>query len=156
MRTIRSVITPAFVALAILAAWGEPSQADTGTVRVLIGTSGAVLGVGNGKGTLTLHGKTYPFEVSGASIGPTLTLTISELEGRALNLHTPGDSWQLYCGRSWWCHRGRDRLRTVAKREWGYLGASRPQAGRGALGQLGSRHHYDDVTATLLLQISAD
>jgi hypothetical protein len=91
MRTFRSVITSAFVALAVLAAWGEPSQADTGTVRVLFGTSGVVLGVGNGNGTLTLHGKTHPFEVSGASIGPTLTLTISELEGRALNLHTPGD-----------------------------------------------------------------
>ena len=52
---------------------------------------GVVVGVGNGKGTLTFHGKTYPFEVSGASVGPMLALTVSELEGRAVNLRTPGD-----------------------------------------------------------------
>ena len=48
-------------------------------------------GVGNGKGTLTFHRKTYPFEVSGASFGATLALTVSELEGLALNLRTAGD-----------------------------------------------------------------
>jgi hypothetical protein len=69
----------------------SPSQADSGTVRILFGSAGVVAGVGNGKGTLTLHGKTYPFEVSGASLGATLALTVSEYEGRALNLHTPGD-----------------------------------------------------------------
>ena len=49
------------------------------------------MGAGNGKGTLTFHGKTYPFEVSGASFGATLALTVSALKGRALNLRTPGD-----------------------------------------------------------------
>jgi hypothetical protein len=44
-----------------------------------------------GKGALIFHGKTYPFEVSGASFGPTLTLAISELDGQALNLRAPGD-----------------------------------------------------------------
>ena len=42
-------------------------------------------------GTLAFHGKTYRFEVAGASLGATLALTVSELEGRALNLRTPGD-----------------------------------------------------------------
>ena len=77
-----------------LAAWTatvNPLQAETGTMRVLFGTAGVVVGVGNGKGTLTFHGKTYPFEVSGASLGATLALTVSELEGRVLNLRTPGD-----------------------------------------------------------------
>jgi hypothetical protein len=91
MRDFRSVITPAFLALAAWMAMVNPSQADTGTVRVLFGTAGIVVGAGEGKGTLTFHGKTYPFEVSGASFGATLTLTVSELEGRALNLRTPGD-----------------------------------------------------------------
>jgi hypothetical protein len=43
------------------------------------------------RGVLTFHGKTYPFEVSGASFGATLALTVSEFEGRALNLNSPGD-----------------------------------------------------------------
>jgi hypothetical protein len=75
MRDFRSVITSAFLALAAWTSTVNPSEADTGTVRVLFGTSGVVVGVGNGKGTLTFHGKTYPFEVSGVSFGPTLTLT---------------------------------------------------------------------------------
>ena len=91
MRDFRSVVTSAFVALAAWTATVNPLQAETGTVRVLFGTTGVVVGVGNGKGTLTFHGKTYPFEVSGASLGATLALTVSELEGRILNLRTPGD-----------------------------------------------------------------
>jgi hypothetical protein len=91
MRDFRSVVASAFVALAAWTATVNPLQAETGTVRVLFGTAGVILGVGNGKGTLTFHGKTYPFEVSGASLGATLALTVSELEGRVLNLRTPGD-----------------------------------------------------------------
>ena len=91
MHGFRSVITSAFMTLAAWTAMVVPSQADTGTVRVLFGTAGVVAGVGNGKGTLTFHGKTYAFEVSGASLGATLALTVSELEGRALHLRTAGD-----------------------------------------------------------------
>jgi hypothetical protein len=91
MRDFRSTVTFAFLVVAALMVTVNPLQADTGTVRVLFGTAGVVAGVGNGKGTLTFHGKTYPFEVSGASFGATLALTVSELEGRALNLRTPGD-----------------------------------------------------------------
>ena len=91
MRDFRDAIVSALLALAAWTATANPSQAETGTVRILFGTSGVVVGVGDGKGVLTFHGKTYPFEVSGASIGATLTLTVSELEGRALNLRAPGD-----------------------------------------------------------------
>jgi hypothetical protein len=91
MGDFRGVVTAVFVALAAWTATVNPLQAETGTVRVLFGTAGVVVGVGNGKGTLTFHEKTYPFEVSGASFGPTLALTVSELDGRALNLRTPGD-----------------------------------------------------------------
>ena len=87
----RSVMTSAFLVLAAWTATVNPSQADTGTVRVLFGSAGVVAGVGNGEGTLTFHGKTYPFAVSGASFGATLALSVSEFEGRALNLRTPGD-----------------------------------------------------------------
>lgn len=91
MRDIRGAMTAALLALAAWTATVDPSQADTGTVRVLFSTAGAIVGVGNGRGTLTFHGKTYPFELSGASFGPTLALTVSELEGRALKLRTAGD-----------------------------------------------------------------
>jgi hypothetical protein len=98
MRDFRSVITSAFLALAAWTATVNPSQADTGTVHVLFSTAGVVAGVGSGKGTLTFHGKTYPFGVSGASFGATLALTVAELEGRALNLRTPGDLAGNYIG----------------------------------------------------------
>lgn len=81
----------AFLVLAVGITTVNPSRANTGTVRVLFGASGVIVSVGNGEGTLTFHGKTYPFGVSGASLGPTLSLTVSELEGRALNLHAPSD-----------------------------------------------------------------
>ena len=87
----RSVMTSAFLVLAAWTATVNPSQADTGTVRVLFGAAGVVGGVGNGKGTLTFHGKTYPFEVSAVGLGATLSMTLSEYEGRALHLGTPGD-----------------------------------------------------------------
>jgi hypothetical protein len=91
MRDFHNVITFAFLTLAAWMSTVNLSQADTGTVRVVFGTAGIVAATGSGKGTLTFHGKTYPFEISGASVGATLMLTVSELEGRALNLHTPGD-----------------------------------------------------------------
>jgi hypothetical protein len=91
MRGFRSVITSAFLAVAAWTATVNPSQADTGTVHVLFGTSGVVMGVGSGWGTLRFHGKTYPFEVSGVSVGLAVALTASGLKGRALNLRTPGD-----------------------------------------------------------------
>jgi len=91
MRDFRSAITFAFLAIVAWTATVNPLQADTGTVRIVFGAAGVIAGVGNGKGTLTFHGKTFPFEVSGTSFGATLALTVSEYEGRALNLRAPGD-----------------------------------------------------------------
>jgi len=125
MRDFRVVITSTFLALAAWTATVNPSRADTGTVHVLFSTAGVVAGVGDGKGTLRIHGKTYPFGISGGSFGATLALTVTELEGRALNLRTPGwSSRHLHWGRNWWCDGGRNRSRAVAKREWGNLGGS--------------------------------
>src|SRR6476620_9392467 len=98
MRHLFSSMTYIFLTFAAWAAMGSPLLADTATLRVLFGTAGIVVGVGNGKGTLTFHGKTYPFEVSGASLGATLALTVSELEGWVLNLRTPGDLAGNYIG----------------------------------------------------------
>lgn len=98
MRDFSTAIASVFLALAAWTATVNPSQAGTGTVRILFGAAGVVMGVGHGKGTLTFHGKTYPFEVSGASFGATLALTVSEFDGRALHLRTPGDLAGNYIG----------------------------------------------------------
>jgi hypothetical protein len=98
MRDFRSVITSVFLALAAWTATVNPSRADSGTVHVLFSTAGVIAGVGDGRGTLTFHGKTYPFGVSGVSFGATLTLTVAELEGRVQNLRTPGDLAGNYVG----------------------------------------------------------
>lgn len=70
---------------------GSPSQAATGTVRILFGSTGIVVGVGGGKGTLTFQGKDYPFAVSGASLGATLSESTAVLEGRVQGLNAPED-----------------------------------------------------------------
>jgi hypothetical protein len=82
------------VALLVLGAWTatvNPSQAESGAVRIVFGTAGIVAGSGNGRGTLTFRGKMYPFQISGASLGATLALTVSEFEGQARNLRAAGD-----------------------------------------------------------------
>ena len=91
MGDFRGVIMSAFLTLAAWTATVNPSQAGTGTVRVVFSAAGVVASVGSGRGTLTFHGNTYSFTVSGASFGATLAMTVSEFQGRALNLHTPGD-----------------------------------------------------------------
>ncbi|HUN95084.1 MAG TPA: hypothetical protein VMU69_02455 [Bradyrhizobium sp.] len=91
MRDFRRVIAAAVLVLTAGTAMVGASQADTGTVRIVFGTAGIVAGSGGGKGTLIFHGKSYPFQISGASFGATLALTVSEFEGRALNLRSPAD-----------------------------------------------------------------
>jgi hypothetical protein len=91
MRDFRNAILATVLALAAWTATLNSLQADTGTVRIVFGTAGIIAGSGNGRGTLIFHGKTYSFQIAGASFGATLALTVSEFEGRALNLRAPGD-----------------------------------------------------------------
>jgi hypothetical protein len=81
--------------------WGAtptPSQADTGTLRVVFGKAGLVAAVGSGEGVLTFQGKRYGFLVAGASIGATLAASTSVLHGTALNISTPSDLAGTYTG----------------------------------------------------------
>jgi hypothetical protein len=66
-----------------------PSGADTGRVGVIFTKGGFILGVGGGEGVLILHGRHYPFTVSGMSVGFTIGASTSKLVGRALNLRGP-------------------------------------------------------------------
>jgi hypothetical protein len=91
MRNFCSATATVLVTLGLWIATANPLQADTGTVHVLFSKAGVLVAVGSGQGTLTFHGKKYPFEVSGASFGATLALTVNEFVGDALNLQDPND-----------------------------------------------------------------
>src|ERR1700750_2329683 len=74
---------------AIVAGVSTPSRADTGQVAVVFTKGGFIVGVGGGEGVLVLHGKRYPFTVSGMSVGFTVGASTSKFVGRALNLRGP-------------------------------------------------------------------
>jgi hypothetical protein len=75
--------------LAGVAGFGTSAQAETGQVTVVFTKGGFIIGVGGGEGVLVLHGKRYPFTVSGMSVGFTIGASTSRLVGRALNLRGP-------------------------------------------------------------------
>jgi hypothetical protein len=94
----RSSILCTVLTLLLWSATAAPSQADTGTLRVVFGKAGLVAAVGSGEGVLTFHGKRYGFLIAGASIGATLAASTSVLHGTALNISTPGDLAGTYTG----------------------------------------------------------
>jgi hypothetical protein len=75
--------------LASAAGYSTPSRADTGQVAVVFTKGGFIVGVGGGEGVLLLHGRRYPFTVSGMSVGFTIGASTSKLVGHALNLRGP-------------------------------------------------------------------
>jgi hypothetical protein len=72
------------------------AQADTGTVRVVFTTGGFIVGVGGGNGVLYFRGHSYPFTVSGMSVGFTIGASTAQLQGRALHLRTAADIQGTY------------------------------------------------------------
>jgi hypothetical protein len=75
--------------LVTVAGFSTPSRADTGQVAVVFTKGGFIVGVGGGEGVLVLHGKKYPFTVSGMSVGFTIGASTTKFVGRALNLRGP-------------------------------------------------------------------
>jgi hypothetical protein len=69
----------------------SPSQADTGTVRVVFTKGGLIVGVGGGDGVLYFRGHRYPFRVAGMSVGFTIGASTTQFSGQALNLKSPAD-----------------------------------------------------------------
>jgi hypothetical protein len=81
--------------------WGAtttPSQADTGTLRIVFGKAGTVAAIGAGKGILTLHGEHYAFKVAGLSIGATIGVSASVLRGTARFINAASDLAGTYTG----------------------------------------------------------
>ena len=66
-----------------------PAISDTGSVSVVFTKGGFIVGVGGGEGVLILHGKRYPFTVSGMSVGATIGASTTKLVGQALNVTGP-------------------------------------------------------------------
>jgi hypothetical protein len=69
----------------------SPSKADTGTVRVVFTKGGLIVGAGSGRGVLVFKGHRYPFRVGGMSIGFTIGVSTTNLQGQALNMRSPTD-----------------------------------------------------------------
>jgi hypothetical protein len=86
------------VALFLLTTLGiaSPSHAESGAVRVVFTKGGFIVGVGGGHGVLNFRGRTYPFTVSGMSVGFTIGASTTNLVGRALNLRSPADIQGTY------------------------------------------------------------
>ncbi|PWE78778.1 hypothetical protein XF30_20535 [Bradyrhizobium sp. SUTN9-2] len=69
-----------------------PSFAQaTGQVRVKIVKAGLLAGGGAGSGVLTYRGKTYPFSVSGVSLGITVGASVGRLDGWASGIREVSD-----------------------------------------------------------------
>jgi hypothetical protein len=98
IRRPRPSIPGAVLTLLLWSATATPSQADTGTLRIVFGKAGLVAAVGSGEGILTFHGKHHAFLVAGGSIGATVGVSTSVLRGTALNISTPGDLAGTYTG----------------------------------------------------------
>ena len=94
----RPLILYTVLTLFLWGATATSSQADTGTLRIVFGKAGLVAAVGSGEGILTFHGRHYPFQVAGGSIGATLGVSTTVLRGTALNISTPGDLAGTYTG----------------------------------------------------------
>jgi hypothetical protein len=69
----------------------SPSRADTGTVRVVFTKGGFIVGVGGGEGVLHFRGRSYPFTVSGMSVGFTIGASTTQMSGHALHLRNASD-----------------------------------------------------------------
>ena len=83
----------AVLVLAIgVAAPARPSFAQAaGQVRAKFVKAGLLVGGGAGRGVLTYRGKTYPFKITGLSLGITAGVTVGRLDGWASDIRDVGD-----------------------------------------------------------------
>lgn len=81
----------AVLGLVAVASLPTPSQAETGSVRVVVTKAGFIVGVGGGQGTLTFQGHHYPLSIGGISVGATIGASKTELVGRAYHMRHPSD-----------------------------------------------------------------
>jgi hypothetical protein len=80
MKILASRLTPTtiqtvFLALLAIGVVSTPSRADTGIVSAVVSKGGFIVGFGGGRGTLILHGHSYPLVIGGMSFGATIGLS---------------------------------------------------------------------------------
>jgi hypothetical protein len=80
----------ASVAALMLIGAPVPSQAATGSVRLVLTKAGFIVGVGGGNGTLRFGGRTYGLSVGGISFG-TFGASTANLAGTAYNMRRATD-----------------------------------------------------------------
>jgi hypothetical protein len=91
MKNYRTRLVAAALAGLFAAGLTTSSKADTGTVRVVFTKGGFVVGAGSGRGVLVFKGHRYPFRVAGMSVGFTIGVSTTNLQGQALNMTRPTD-----------------------------------------------------------------
>jgi hypothetical protein len=91
MRKHSTRIVQLALTVLLMSGLATAAKAETGAVRVVFTKGGFIVGVGGGRGVLTFRGNHYPFRVSGMSFGATIGASTTDLVGRALNMHSPGD-----------------------------------------------------------------
>ncbi|WP_349631476.1 hypothetical protein [Bradyrhizobium sp. BR 10289] len=94
MRSVarRSTIRLAAIALFALGIAAGPAFGQAaGHVRVKIVKAGLLVGGGAGKGVLMYRGRSYPFRVTGISLGITAGATAGRLEGWASGIRDVSD-----------------------------------------------------------------
>lgn len=86
------VVHLAAMALVAVSVPVTPSLAQaSGQVRVKIVKAGLLVGGGVGSGVLTYRGRSYPFRITGVSLGITAGATVGRLDGRASGIREIGD-----------------------------------------------------------------
>lgn len=80
------------IAALFVVAMATPCLAQaSGYVKVRLVKAGVVLGAGGGSGVLTYRGRTYPFIVSGLSLGIAAGASVNRLEGWASGIKQVND-----------------------------------------------------------------
>lgn len=87
--SVYAIAVTVVTVLAAVTGFSTPSRADMGQVAVIFTKGGFIVGVGGGEGVLRYRGRTYPFTVSGMSVGFTIGASTTKLVGRAINLRGP-------------------------------------------------------------------
>ena len=90
-RLAPTTIQTVFLALLAIGVVSTPSRADTGIVSAVVSKGSFIVGFGGGRGTLILHGHSYPLIIGGMSFGATIGLSTAYLRGHAYHMRTPED-----------------------------------------------------------------
>jgi lipid-binding SYLF domain-containing protein len=88
---VRTLFLGLVLGLAATVSLPTVSQAETGSVSLVLTKAGLIVGASGGRGVLTFRGHQYRFKISGMSVGATIGASTTKLVGKAKNLRAAGD-----------------------------------------------------------------